>query len=360
MMRSIANQPYHLSVPSELGENVRLPFFTLQLGPYGEVMGTGGGYYDLSDGDFLDTLILEAFSSPKRLGVIEEYNLRYYRVDTPVNRYLVFADISSELATLNGLVKSCLIIGGVSFLAFLWVSVLLSKWAVRPVDRAWEQQRQFVAAASHELKTPLTVIMTNAELMQDPEYDGQKRETFLNSILTMSHQMKGLIEQMLELARADSAEHSARFTAVDFSHLVSDGLLPFEPIFFEKGLRLDGEIEGGIQVNGDGAQLRQVLEVLLDNAQKYAKPGGMTWVRLKRRGKNRCILCVADEGEPIPPEELSNIFKRFYRADPARSRNGSFGLGLSIAESIVKQHKGKIWAQSRQGVNSFYVELPCG
>ena len=359
MMENIANQPYHLSLPSERGEDVRLPFFTLQLGPYGEVMATGGGYYDLSDGEFLDTLIVEAISSPRRLGVLEEYNLRYYRVDTPVSHYLVFSDISSELATLDGLVRSCLIIGGISFLAFLWVSVLLSKWAVRPVDRAWEQQRQFVAAASHELKTPLTVIMTNAELMQDPEYGGEKRETFLNSILTMSRQMKGLIEQMLELARADSAEHKAHFAPVDLTALVSEGVLPFEPIFFERGLRLDSQVEEGIQVSGDAAQLRQVLEILLDNAQKYAKPGGMTWVELRRRGRNRCLLCVADEGDPIPQAELDNIFKRFDRLDPARSRTGSFGLGLSIAESIVSQHRGRIWAQSRQGVNSFWVELPC-
>ncbi|MFQ7453742.1 MAG: histidine kinase dimerization/phospho-acceptor domain-containing protein [Flavonifractor plautii] len=95
--------------------------------------------------------------------MLEKYNLRYYRSDAPMSRFLVFADISSERATLDGLRRTCLLIGGLSFLAFLWVSVLLSKWAVRPVERAWQQRRQFVAAASHELKTPLTVIMTNAE-----------------------------------------------------------------------------------------------------------------------------------------------------------------------------------------------------
>ncbi len=359
MMQSIAMDPFQLGVPSERGEDVRLPFFTIQLGPRGELISTGGGYYDLSDGVFLNRLIEFALSSPRRLGVMEEYNLRYYRVDNPLNPCLVFSDISSERATLEGLMKNCLLIGGLSFFAFLWGSILLSKWAVKPIEQAWKQQRQFVAAASHELKTPLTVITTNAELMQDGEYSREKQSVFLSSILTMSRQMRGLIEQMLELARADSAEAKPVLAEVEFSKLISDAVLPFEPIFFEKGLTLCSQVQQDIKVMGDEAQLRRLAEILLDNAQKYSREGGKTWVSLNKRGKGHCVLTVADEGAPIPPEELENIFKRFYRADPARSRTGSFGLGLSIAESIAAQHKGKIWAESKNGINSFFVELPC-
>ena len=197
MMRNIAAQPFRLDTPEERGEDVRLPFFALQLGPDGDLLAKGGGYYALSDAAFLDSLIDAAFSTAKQFGVLSEYNLRYYRVDMPLSQCLVFADISSERATLNGLVKTCCIIGVVGFLLFLWVSILLSKWAVRPVEQAWKQQRQFVAAASHELKTPLTVIMTNTELLQNPTYDAGKRETFLHSIQTMSEQMKRLIGQMV-------------------------------------------------------------------------------------------------------------------------------------------------------------------
>lgn len=359
MMEDIASRPFQLDAPGEPGPDVRLPFFTLQVGPHGELMSADSGYYDLSDGDLLSGLVATAAASPQRLGVISEYELRYYRVDAPASQRLVFADISSERATLEGLRTTCLLIGGLSFFAFLWVSILLSKWAVRPVELAWKQQRRFVAAASHELKTPLTVIMTNAELLAAPELREEKREKSLSSILAMSRQMRGLIEQMLELARTDSPEAAALFRPVDLSRLVSQAVLPFEPLFFERGLSLDAQVEEGIGVTGEETQLRRVVEILLDNAQKYAKPGGSAAVVLRRRGQGRCVLSVSDEGDPIPPEERRQIFQRFYRADPARSRDGSFGLGLSIAEGIVKQHRGRIWAESRDGRNIFSVELPC-
>lgn len=243
MMERIASQPFQMNAPGELGEDVRLPFFTLQLGPHGELLDASGGYYDLSDDAFLAACqrALPALGS-------EDYNLRYYRSDAPMSRFLVFADISSERATLDGLRRTCLLIGGLSFLAFLWVSVLLSKWAVRPVERAWQQQRQFVAAASHELKTPLTVIMTNAELLQD-EADEARRSTFSSSILTMSRQMRALIEQMLELARTDSAESHLVLRPVDLSGLTARSLLPFEPLFFEQGLTLISQVDEGITVS---------------------------------------------------------------------------------------------------------------
>lgn len=358
MMENLAKQPFRLENPNELGKEVRLPYFVIQLGLRGELVATGGGYYDLSNRDFLDDLVRAVNRSPKRFAVIEEYNLRYYRFVTPNNYYLVFSDISSERATLDNMMKTCLIIGGLSFFVFLAISIQLSKWAVKPVDLAWQQQRQFVADASHELKTPLTVIMTNAELAQCPEYDEESKEGFLKSILTMSRQMRSLIEKMLELARADDTDFKKIFTIVDFSQLVSRAILPFEPVFFERGLTLKSQIDEDIKVKGDESQLCQLVDVLLDNAQKYSKEAGTTWVSLQRLGRRRCLLTVANEGEPISPEEAQNIFKRFYRGDKARSRTGSFGLGLSIAESIVTSHRGRIWLESRNGINSFYVELP--
>jgi len=357
MMQNLAGQPFLPHHPNEPQNDIRLPYFTLQLNVQGDLIATGGGYYDLSDKEFLMDLIDATFSDPDRIGVIEEYNLRFYHTSTSVSHILVYADISNELTILNTLIRNCILIGTACFLIFLGISYLLANWMIRPVDKAWQQQRQFIADASHELKTPLTVIMTNAELMQNPEYDEINHTAFVSSILIMSKQMRNLVEQMLELARADNIRHNTVFSSVDFSRLVSDAILPFEPIFFEKGLTLHTEISENVLVNGDSSQLRQVLDILLDNAQKYSCKAGTTWVTLQKQGKGRCLLTVADEGAEIPVKDLNNLFKRFYRADQARSRTGSFGLGLSIAETIIARHKGKIWVESKNGINTFFVEL---
>ena len=351
MMENIAANPIRMELPlSEDGE-VRLPYFTVQLGPDGELMATGGGYFDLSDKKLIEELVKETINSYKTRGVLEQYHLRYYRMDTPVYHCIVYADISSERATLDHLMINCIIIGMVSFLLFLAGSILLSGWAIRPVEQSWEQQRQFIADASHELKTPLTVILTNAELEKN-------EDVFLNNIRVEAHLMKKLIEQMLELARADSVEWKQIEKKVDFSGIVEKEILPFEPIFFEKGLTLTQQVDKGIMITGDENGLQRVVEILLDNAQKYSADGGETQISLHRKNKKYCMLVVADEGTEMSEEETETIFRRFYRADSARGHNGSYGLGLAIAKSIVERHHGKIWAEGKNGKNYFYVELP--
>ncbi len=359
MLKSIASSPFRLEMPDQAANSVRLPYFTVQLGMNGELMATGGGYYNLSDDNFISSLAKQAFSSPKSFGIISDYNLRYYRIDKAFNHCVVFADISSEVETLNNLIRSCLFIGAIGFFTFLAISIMLSKWAVKPVDLAWQRQRQFISDASHELKTPLTVIMTNTELAQSDAYSEDEKKKFLSSVLTMSHQMRGLLEQMLELARSDISSASDPFEIIDLSRVVYDSILPFEPVFFEKNLAFTSNIEPKIKINGCAQQLSRIVSVLLDNAQKYSNPNASVHIALAVSAKNRCLLTVSNDGEALSKDEAENIFKRFYRADKARSRTGSFGLGLSIAKNITERHRGKIWAQSRSGVNSFFVELPC-
>lgn len=358
MMQSIAANPFHMGRPNELPEEIRLPFFSLQIGPKGEVMATGGGYYDLSDQEFLSELIKISTASGEQSGLIAEYNLRYLQVSAPKGQRLIFADISSEVNTMKDLVRTCVIIGVLSFLVFLGISLLLARWAVKPVEKAWDQQRQFVADASHELKTPLTVITTNAELLQAPLCGETERASFAQNILTVSKQMRGLTESLLDLARVDNGTNNMCFKETDLSQLTVAASLPFEAVFFEKDLTFTTEIAPDIRVRASGSHMQQVVDILLDNAWKYSYAGTVVTLKLQRTGRSACLLALTNVGDTISPEDLKNIFKRFYRVDSARGMNQSYGLGLSIAQTIVEAHKGKIWAESRDGVNTFSVQLP--
>ena len=356
MLQSVAAIPFRANRPGDPPEWVQLPFFVLDLDQAGNVT-SAVGYFDLTDEDDLQTLVYEANSAGGRVGVLPAYGLRYCRSVTPHGERIAFADMSSERATLASLIKTCLLIGALCFAAFLLISWLLARWAVKPVETAWQQQRQFVADASHELKTPLTVIMTNAELLNSPDFDETRRSQFAAHILTMSRQMRQLIEEMLDLARTDSGQANLVLSQVDLSKLVSDAVLPFEPVFFEAGLTLTTDIQPGVTLRGSGQHLRQTADILLDNARKYAAPPGEVTVTLTRTG-SRCRLAVSNPGPEISKEDLKNIFKRFYRSDAAHTQRGSYGLGLSIAQNIVLRHHGKIWVESKNGRNTFYVELP--
>ncbi len=336
----------------------RLPYFTIQINLHGDVSVGGYTYYDLSDEVFLQTLIQRVYTAETPSGTIEELDLRYNRVSAMGVQKLIFVDISTQRAMLSSMVQGGILIGVVSLVAFFGISVLLANWAVKPVEKAWQQQRQFVSDASHELKTPLTVIMSNAQMLKTEELDPPTREQFSGNILTMSQHMRNLVEGMLELARADNEQIRKNFTKVDYSGLLSDALLPFEPVYYEKGLILQSNIQPGISITGSEQHLHQVVQILLDNAGKYAAPGIVSVV-LQRQGRGQCLLAVSNPGEPIPQQELKQIFQRFYRIDKARSRTGSFGLGLPIAQSIVSEHGGKIWAQSNPTGNCFIVQLPC-
>ncbi len=337
---------------------VPLPYFTIRLTSLGTMSAYGITNQPIEDRDFLGELINEINREGAEEGVLQKYNLQYSvrKSYTAIN--IAFVDISGHRATLNSLVYISILVSLLGFGVFLFISILLSRWAVRPVADAWQKQKQFVSDASHELKTPLTVILSNAELLQSDDWEQSDKARFSKNILTMSHQMRHLVEGMLELSRADSEQMKKLFAPLNMSGLVSSAVLPFEPVFFEGQQLLETDITPDICLSGSENHLRQLIEILLDNAGKYAQPG-VVEVALRKASKGQCLLAVSSPGNPIPQENLQKIFERFYRVDAARERNGSFGLGLSIAKTIVSDHGGKIWAESNETGNCFFVQLPC-
>lgn len=357
-LHTLSQSMQHMDMPADRRPKVQMPYFTLRISLWGEVTATGNTYLDLSDKELIQSLIQEVYTYEGDTGTLEQYGLCFARGSTMGQQYVVFVDVTGQRSALAALVRTGAAVGIAGLAAFLLISILLARWAVKPVEKAWQQQRQFVSDASHELKTPLTVIMSNAELLQDPETDLQSKERFSGNILTMSRHMRSLVEGLLELARADNGQIKKQFTQVDFSALTGEAVLPFEAVLYERQLLLDVSVEPDIYLLGSDSYLRQLVEILLDNAAKYAAPG-IVAVKLSRQGRGQCLLTVSNPGEAIPERELEKIFDRFYRTDKARSRTGSFGLGLSIARSIASEHSGKIWAQSNETGNCFCVQLPC-
>lgn len=338
------------------GEGASLPYFSVSVNLWGDVTATTGGYYDRTDLETVETVLQLAMDSRESSGYLKDYHLRFQRQSRPFGHMVVFVDVSSQLDTLESLAKTCAFLAVLSLSAFLGLSILLARWAIRPVEQAWNQQRQFVADASHELKTPLSVILANAELLHNGDAAAGERERFSGNILEMSYRMRTLVEELLELARVDSGRLDKGFGALDFSELVQDAALSVQLLYEEKGLSLTCRVEEDIWLRGSRQHLYQLLDVLLDNARKYAEDGGTVRVELVKNGHS-CLLTVANPGAPMDRAELQAIFKRFYRGDKARTMNGGYGLGLSIAQSVVQAHRGRIWAESAGGENLFRVQL---
>jgi len=357
-MRTVAMEPFVPGRPDGHRGFLPFPHFILTMDMSGNLKGAEGEeYFDLSDKNFLQTLLDTVEKNERPDGVIWEHRLRYLYVSQPDGgKRVVFMDAGPEINSMERLVTMFIPIGIAALVAFWCVSMFLAHYIVKPVEKAWEQQRQFVADASHELKTPLAVMITNAELLNSPGYSPVEKAGFAENILTMTRHMRSLVEKLLELARADSDSLEMHMSEFDLSKLLSDVVLPFEPMYYENGLLLETAIQENITLRGSDGHIREVAEILLDNAMKYSDSGSTVHLKLERQGTS-ALLSIANSGQAISQEDLKNIFKRFYRADKARC-GASYGLGLAIAEGIVEKHGGKIWAESEKGVNTFKVRLP--
>lgn len=337
------------------GDRVLLPYFTVNI--WGDTAYiTGGTYADLENTDTLRDILSQCLEQGAAEGTVSEYHLRYLSMDNGLYRKLAFVDMSMEQAVLRRLVRSYLLIALGAMLVLLGIAAAASRWVTRPVEKAWKQQRQFLSDASHELKTPLTVILSNAELLEGAGL-AEKPARWSGNIHTEAEQMRTLVEQMLTLARADNGVRPAAIEPLNLSDVATDCVLAFEPVAFEAGKPLESDITPDVTVTGDADKLRQLIGVLLDNAIKYGQAGGTISLTLRRTDRQARLL-VSNPGDPIPPDQLGRLFERFYRADASRGEQSGFGLGLPIAASIATEHKGTLKAESDQASTRFLFSMP--
>lgn len=279
---------------------------------------------------------------------INNYSYRYEE-----NNHITLIDTHDVKERLTASLKIVILSFILAEIIIISISKILSEWIIKPVEISFNKQKQFVADASHELKTPLSVIIACAETLEN----NPKEHKWLDNIKTESDRMSKLITNLLDLAKVENETNKELYEKVNLSKLVEKAILPFESLAYEKNIKLDYEIKDNINFKCNSEEINELLSIMLDNAVKHSSKKGNIIVNLTD-DKNNIILEVINKGDPIPKGEEEKIFERFYRVDKSRNRNDNrYGLGLAIAKSIVENHNGKISAASNNEYTTFKVIL---
>jgi len=318
----------------------------------------------LSREKYMDESVLEiavnyVVAGMAQNGRIDEYDLVYYKTETANDVRIAFADANYITESMIELVITLFLIAVFAMIVIYFISLYIAKQAIAPIETMWAQQKRFVADASHELKTPLSVILANNSILRIHKDDCvEKQMQWVDSTEDEARHMRSLVEDMLTLTKNEFLNENISFSNVNLTATVNRCLLQFEAVSFEKNILLTSDIEDNIQINGNELQLKQLAMILIDNALKYEPTGGKVFVALNKQPRNVC-LTVQNFTATIKNEDLPHIFERFYRGDKSRSAGDekSFGLGLPIAKSIVDEHSGNISVTSNSDIGTIFKTM---
>lgn len=311
---------------------------------------------NLSDAD-IDSLVESALSSSQKSALIGD-TIRYLRVSVGYSDIrIAFADISTEQTILKQQLTQTISLSAIVWFLFFLTSVVLSRKLVIPIKNTFHMQECFIANASHELKTPLTVILSNSEMLSGNAFastEGQK-QIRISLIKKEALRMKKIIEDMLELAKYDSLLKEQKFEKINFSYIVNNCLLTYEPLIYDKGKKLHTKIHDNLFINGDSEAIAHLINILLDNAIKYSTEKSEIVAETSITRARKIVFSVSNYGAPISSENATKIFNRFYRLE---SNSKGYGLGLSIALTITTNMNGKIWVESDgKEKNTFFIQF---
>ena len=319
--------------------------------------------YEVStNDDTLQNVVDKILKSGKDFGKVDisSSTYSYLKGNGPFGVKIAFMERSMYDNMLFQLLKNLILIGFISLIALLFISIYLTNKSIIPIKETFKKQKQFIADASHELKTPLSIIKTNTSLiLSHPDDTIKNQSKWINYINSQTDRMSELISEMLSLAKMDTAENKLPLSPINMSKIVESMILMFDAVLYENNIELETNISKNLFINGDKESVKKLFSIIMDNAIKHTNKNGNITVSLFS-DKNKIKMIIRNTGEGIAQEHLERIFERFYRIDSSRNREtGGYGLGLSIASSIVKQHKGKIYAKSKIGeFTSFIVEIP--
>lgn len=307
---------------------------------------------DTTDKDILN-MTKGLQKSGKRFGSIDNY-IYLVRILKSGNTVYIFVNNKEALQNSKQFFIVSIFIFLLSVIVFTIISYYLSRWMIKPSEKAIKNQKIFVANISHDLKTPITIIRANADLIENEV----KNKKSIKYIQQETEKLNHLVNEMLTLTRIDNTISKENFKNFNFGDSLFDVVLPFESIAYEKGIKFNINIDESTNYFGNETNIQKLAEILIDNAMSYTAKGGIVDVDAYENSK-AVTLSVTNTGEPISDEKKEEIFDRFYRESKSRESTGNhYGLGLSIASTIVKKHKGKISVESKNGKNTFTVTLP--
>ena len=290
----------------------------------------------------------------QKYSFVKRYASIYRMKHTRSKRYmLTFSGISALRMTLPTILLCCLLaVAGI--FVFAVSSKFLSRWLVKPIEDTINAEKKFISNASHELKTPLAVISANTELLSSEIGTDNKHLTYIQQ---ETSRMIALVQKMLTLTRLDAPQIQETHAVFPIDEALYDIIYPMESVAYEKHLSLETDIQEHIKMDGNEEQIQNLVSILLNNAISYTPEHGTIGIHAHVHNR-KFYLSVDNTGDPIPDEMRDRLFERFFRADEARADNGHFGLGLSIAHSIVTNHSGKITVERQGDKNVFSVTLP--
>lgn len=298
---------------------------------------------DSDDSSYINEIIKAVFRTKETVGVLSDYNMRFFITDMHFGKKIVLLDQRYEDDYLRQLVISLILSFLVAFVFLSIVSIILSSISIKPIEKSLKQQQRLISDVSHELKTPLTIISTNADIVLSHKDSAVENETkWLNYIKDETKRTSDMISMMLYIAKSDESQKKPILQPVDLSTIAHESALSFESVCFENGKTFTFDIEDDICVKADENQLKQLILILLDNAVKYSNDNGRIELKISKNNDN-AILSVFNTGVPIPKDIMPSLFERFYRREESRARmSGGSGLGLSIAKRIIEENEGSI------------------
>lgn len=317
----------------------------------------------LSD-NFYEDKISDIINSSKDSGSFKSsYKYWSYRKMQTSEEYIIaFTDITVEHNLLRNLILILSLVGLAALTIVFLISLYSANRSIKPIEDSYNKQKQFVADASHELKTPLTTINTNIDvLLSHGESSINNEKKWLLYIKSETQRMTKLTNDLLYLARLDHDDSNVIFDKTSFSDAIENVILTMEAVIFENNINLYYDIAPDIYVYSSPEQLKQLVMILLDNAVKYTPENGNITIRLNHEPKSaNAVLTVKNTGQGIDSDDIKQIFERFYRSDKSRARNsGGYGLGLAIAKAITETYKGTITAESiKDEYTLFTIKLP--